>query len=83
MMCAASPSSRELRARQRFEYHIGRLRIGTRLGSPRPHLDVLVSLCEWLVAQAGTGKLVDHYRVELGTAKAAVAWRAARGVVVP
>jgi hypothetical protein len=36
---------------------------------------VLVSLCEWLVAHAGTGKLVDCYRAELGAAKAAVAWR--------
>lgn len=71
---SAPPSNVQLMARTRFEYHIARLRIEMRCGSPRSNLEVLVRLCDYLVEQAGAGPLVDRYRLELRRAKAAVSW---------
>jgi hypothetical protein len=77
----AAPTAKQLYARERFEQHIGRLRIEVRLATRRRHLDVIVELLEWLVAEAGTGKIVDRYRTELDEAKASLTWRgrASRG----
>lgn len=68
-----APSSREQRARQSLEYHLERLRIATRLGAYRPNLDVLVSQCERLLDEMGSGESVAPYRDALGRAKARVA----------
>jgi hypothetical protein len=68
------PSNLQITIRTRFEYQIARLRTEIRSGAPRSNLEVLVKLCEFLVDQCGSGPIVDHYRTELGQAKAAVAW---------
>lgn len=70
-----APTNSHLRARQRFEFHIARLRTETRLGAPRANLSVLVRLCEALLDESGSGKMVDQYRSELGRAKAGIVWR--------
>jgi hypothetical protein len=70
------PSAAQSLARHRFEYQIRRLHTETRLGRPRAHLDVLVRLCEGLLDDAGAGRMVEQYRLELGRAKAAVSWGA-------
>lgn len=70
------PSPAQALARERFEYQIRRLHTETRLGRPRQNLDVLVRLCEGLLDDAGAGRMVEQYRLELGRAKAAVSWGA-------
>lgn len=69
------PTARQLYARERFEHQIARLRIEIRLATRRRHLDVIVELLEWLLAEAGTGCLVTRYRTELDEVKASLAWR--------
>jgi hypothetical protein len=69
------PTARQLYARERFEHHIARLRIEVRLATRRRHLDVIVELLEWLVAESGTGRMVSRYRAELDEVKASLAWR--------
>jgi hypothetical protein len=66
------PTSAQRLARDRFEYQIKRLQTATRVGRPRQTLDVLVRLCEGLLDDAGAGRIVDQYRLELSRAKAAV-----------
>lgn len=70
------PSPAQALARERFEYHIRRLQTETRLGRPRANLDVLARLCEGLLDDAGDGRIVEQYRLELGRAKAAISWGA-------
>lgn len=68
------PTPAQRLARERFEYQIKRLQTETRLGRPRENLDALVRLCEGLLDDAGVGRMVEQYRLELGRAKAAVSW---------
>ena len=70
------PTRPQALARERFEYQIRRLHTEIRFGRPRANLDVLVRLCEGLLDDAGAGRMVDQYRLELGRAKAAVSWGA-------
>jgi hypothetical protein len=75
----APPTARQLYARQRFEHHIARLRLEVRLATRRRHLDVIVELLEWLIAESGSGRIVARYRTELDEVKASLTWRGRPG----